>query len=237
MTITCYFIGFNIQDTIAWTIRHYQKFCQRVVYFDNFSTDLSRDIALELGADVRLFGKAGVLDDQAYLDVKLNCWKTDTSDLVVVCDDDEILLYPPTHVGPTIYKTQGYGMYSNSFPKENWTEIMTGVKDDQYSKFVIFNPKAIKDIGYVFGCHGHQTKPKGNIVYGGDVLPLLHYNRVGGVERQIQRHRMYLQKEWGEANKKWDLAHHYKESETHKRKYFAEQLERCETLGFRGFDS
>ena len=237
MKITCFFIGFNIQDTIHLTISHYKQFCHRVVYFDNFSTDLSRDIAEQLGAEVRLFGKAGILDDQAYLDIKLHCWKTDDSDLVIVCDDDEILLHPPRASEATIYKTQGYGMYSNDFPKERWTEIMSGVKDDQYSKLCIFNPKAVTDIGYVFGCHGYQTKPKGKLFWGSEVLPLLHYNRVGGVDRQLQRHRMYNEKEWGEANKKYNLAHHYKESEQHKRKYFAEQLAKCETLSFPGIGS
>ena len=115
---------------------------------------------------------------------------------------------------------------------------MTGVKDDQYSKFVIFNPKAIKDIGYVYGCHGHQTKPKGNIVYGGDVLPLLHYRyRAGGVRELMDRYKMYNERKRGEANTKWKLAGHYDNTETHERKYFAEQLAKCETLVFPGFAS
>lgn len=232
MKITVFFIGFQIQDTIAFTIRHYQQFCQRVVYFDNFSTDLSRDIAEQMGAEVRLFGKSGVLDDQAYLDVKLHCWKTDSSDLVIVCDDDEILLHPPKETSATIYKTQGYGMYSNDMPVDRWTDVKTGLPDEQYSKFCIFNPKAITDIGYVFGCHSHQTRPKGKLFWGSEVLPLLHYNRVGGADRLIKRHRMYNEKKRGEANVRWDLGHHYLESETHKRKHFAEQLAKSTTLPF-----
>lgn len=231
MRITCYFIGFNIQETIGFTIKHYQQFCQRIVYYDNFSDDLSRDIAQELGAEVHLFGRAGVLDDQAYVDIKNHVWKGDDSDYVIVCDDDEILLHPPHGTGATIFKTQGYGMVSNDFPRETWTEIMTGVSDEQYSKLVIFNPKQIKEIGYVYGCHGHQTKPKGNLFWGPSI-PLLHYNRVGGVERLIKRQRMYNQKQRGEANIKWNLGHHYLQEEKEKRRYFSEQLERAETLSF-----
>lgn len=231
MTITAYFIGFQIAETIAFTIRHYSKFCQRIVYYDNFSTDRSREMAEELGAEVHLFGRAGVLDDQAYVDLKNSCWKGDDSDYVIVCDDDEILLHPPHGTGATIFKTQGYGMYSNEMPKENWTEIMTGVPDDQYSKFVIFNPKQVKEIGYVYGCHGHQTKPKGNLFWG-PTIPLLHYNRVGGVDRLIRRHRMYNERKRGEANLKWNLGHHYQQEEQEKRRYFAEQYAKCVTYSF-----
>lgn len=235
MRIICYFIGYNIQDTIHLTISHYAKFCQRIVYYDNFSTDNSRDIAERYGAVVRLFGKAGVLDDQAYVDLKNSCWKEINSDYVIVCDDDEILLHAPTSPG-TIFKTQGYGMYSNDVPRETWTEVKTGVTDDQYSKFVIFSPKQIKEIGYVYGCHGYQTRPKGNLIWGEEVIPLLHYNRIGGPERIIQRHRMYNEKKRGEANVRWNLGHHYLQEESEKRRYFAEQFAKCETLPFLGGD-
>lgn len=232
MKITCYFIGWNIQDSIHLTINHYKKFCQRIVYFDNFSTDLSREIAEQLGAEVKLFGKAGVLDDQAFVDIKNHCWKGDDSDYVIVCDDDEIVLCPPSNTGATIFKTQGYGMYSNTMPEKEWTEIMTGVPDDQYSKLAIFNPKKIKEIGYVYGCHGHQTKPHGSLFYGSQTIPILHYNGVGGIERRLARHRLYNQKELGEANKRWNLAHHYKQEEKEKRRWYAEQLAKSETLPF-----
>lgn len=231
MKITCHFIGWNIQETIGFTIRHYQKFCERVVYHDNHSTDLSRDIALQLGADVRLFGTPGVLDDQAYLDLKKTCWKLDDSDLVIICDDDEILLHPPKEPG-TIFRTQGYGMYSNNMPATDWLEIKTGVPDDQYSKIVVFNPKAIQDIGYVYGCHGHQTRPQGNLKWGQQIIPLLHYRAVGGTERLIQRHREYNKKKRGEANVRWDLGGHYHQEESEKRAYFDEQLRNSKTLPF-----
>lgn len=235
MKITVFFIGWNIQDTIALTIRHYAKFCQRIVYFDNFSTDLSREIAQELGAEVKLFGRAGVLDDQAYVDIKNHCWKMDDSDYVIVCDDDEIVLCPPANTGATIFKTQGYGMYSNAMPVNEWTEILTGTPDNQYSKLAIFNPKKVKEIGYVYGCHGHQTKPHGSLFYSSITVPLLHYNGVGGIERRLARHRLYNERKRGEANLRWNLAHHYKQEESEKRKWYAEQLERSTRLDLPGF--
>lgn len=229
MNATCFFLGYNIQETIHLTVKHYQQFCNRVVYHDNFSTDLSREIAEELGAEVKLFGRAGVLDDQAYLDVKKNCWKLDRSDLVYVVDDDEIVLPPIAHVNSTIYHCQGYEMYSNHMPVNNWLDLKKGVINDQYSKMACFNPREIEDIGYVYGCHGHQTRPKGKLVWG-ERIPLLHYRSVGGVDRLIKRHRMYNEKERGEANKRWNLANHYSESEAHKRKVFEDGLANSEIL-------
>lgn len=235
LKITAYFIGYNIQDTVAFTIRHYQKFCSKIVYYDNHSTDLSRDIALQMGCDVRLFGRPGVLDDQAYLDIKNHCWKTDDSDLVIVCDDDEIVLCPPSDPVATIYKTQGYGMFSDTMPEKEWTEVLTGVPDNQYSKLAIFNPKKIREIGYVYGCHGHQTKPHGTLFYGSQVIPLLHYRTVGGVDRLINRYRLYNEKKRGEANIRYNLAHHYQQEEKDLRLWFDVELKRSETLSFPGF--
>lgn len=235
MTITAYFIGFNIQETIAFTIRHYQKFCHRIVYFDNFSTDNSRDIAKELGAEVHLFGRAGVLDDQAYVDLKNSCWKGDDSDYVIVCDDDELVLCPPANTEATIFKTQGYGMFSEKMPQKEWTEILTGVPDSQYSKLAIFSPKKIKEIGYVYGCHGHQTKPHGTLFYSAITIPLLHYRTVGGVGRLIERYRMYNQKKRGEANIRWNLAGHYSQEEKDLRHWFDAELARSVTLDLPGF--
>lgn len=235
MKITCYFIGWNIQETIAFTVRHYQKFCQRIVYYDNHSTDLSREIAQEMGCDVHTFGTPGVLDDQAYVDLKNHVWKLDDSDYVIICDDDEIVLCPPANTGATIFRTQGYGMYSSDMPQKEWTEILTGVPDDQYSKLAIFNPRKVKEIGYVYGCHGHQTRPHGNLFYGSHTIPLLHYNGVGGIERRLARHRLYNQKKRGEANVRFNLGHHYLQEETEKRKWYAEQLGKSELLHLPGF--
>lgn len=235
MKITVYFIGYNIQDTIGFTIAHYAKFCQRIVYFDNFSTDRSRETAEELGAEVRLFGKTGVLDDQAYVDIKNHVWKTDNSDLVIICDDDEIVLCPPVDPVATIYKTQGYGMFSEKMPQKEWTEILTGVPDNQYSKLAIFSPKKVREIGYVYGCHGHQTRPHGTLFYGSQVIPLLHYRAVGGVGRLINRYRMYNEKKRGEANIRWNLAHHYTQEEKDLKQWFDAELAKSETLDLRGF--
>jgi len=121
MNIDCFFIGFNESETIHLTIRHYKTFCRNVYYYDNFSTDDTRDIAELEGAIVRMFGIEEQLNDQEYIKLKNNCWKGSDADWVIVCDADEILWHenlidilqaakkPPIK---TLMVTQGYNMFS-----------------------------------------------------------------------------------------------------------------------------
>lgn len=234
MKIEAYIITWNREDLIHLTIEYYQKFCSKIVIFDNFSTDRTRDIAREYSCDVRLFGVSGSLDDSEYLKVKNNAWKRSEADWVIVCDDDEILfdpelqdkLYKARADGVTIFKPQGYNIHSNDTPQKSWLEIKTGLKNDNYSKWVIFDPKKITEIGYVYGCH--EARPKGLINFREDFM-LLHYRDIGGIERLLKRHRDYVAR-LSEINKKWNLGHHYKQDEDQKRREWKECIENSVTL-------
>lgn len=239
MIIEAFIIAWNREDTIHLTINYYKSFCQKVSLYDNHSTDRTKDIAESLGAEVHTFGTPGVLNDQHYLDVKNNCWKGSLADWVIVVDDDEILyddiLDFKLKLGKsgqyTIIQPQGFGVFSNEMPKEKWTDILTGVNDDNYSKFCVFDPKKIIEIGYIFGCH--QAKPKGQIRVLND-LWLLHYRAVGGVDRLIERHRLYEPRRQKSAiNMKWGLGENYKyaiENPQKTRDWFNENLSKSVKL-------
>jgi glycosyltransferase involved in cell wall biosynthesis len=241
MKVETYIVTWNREDTIHLTIKHYLELGSVIIY-DNWSTDRTREIAESLGAEVRVFGQMGVLDDQAYKDLKNNCWKKSTADWVIVVDDDEILLLDNTEYlkntllslkieGYSIVKPRGYAMFSNDMPVNNWTEIKTGIIDNKYSKLCCFNPKKITDIGYEYGCHTHMKDyPKGDVsIFDG--LFLLHYNAVGGPERMIKRHQLYEPRRQRSAvNMKWGLGKEYGYSAESKRIWFKEQLEKSEIL-------
>jgi len=228
MKIEAFILAYNEAETIGLTIKHYQQFCERVVIFDNFSTDETRDIALSMGCDVRLFGVKGVLSDKEYLKVKNHCWKQSKADWVIVCDADEILWHPDlTSVlleDCTIMTTYGWNVYSEDVPRENWLEITTGVPDCNYSKLVCFNPKAIQEINYVYGCH--LANPKGNIQYSNTEYPLFHYKHIGGAKRVADRHALYAQR-MSENNKRWKLGYQYLEPREQTIKYFNENLSKA----------
>lgn len=226
MKIEAFILCWNESDILAMVVRHYQKFCHNITIYDNFSTDSSQLIAESMGCDVKKFGKPGVLDDQAYLDVKNNCWKLSDADYVIVCDTDEILL--PVRMEPvidkdlpTIMKTRGWNVYSNEMPKDDLLEITTGYEFHNYSKNIIFSPKDIKEMNYEPGAH--KCNPVGNIIYSNETLPLLHYKHIGGVERLLKRNREYM-KRMSANNKRKGWGCHYWQPEAQTRREFAERF-------------
>lgn len=231
MNIECYFIAWNEAETIHLSIKHYQAFCSNVIVYDNFSTDNTREIAESMGCEVRLFGIEGQLNDAEYLKVKNNCWKNSQADWVIVCDADEILAFVDYKTakehGVTIIKPQGYNMFSEMLPSENWGEVTFGIPDNNYSKLICFDPKAITEIGYVYGCH--EAKPKGNIIYGNAGAMLLHYKHVGGAKRLADRHALYAER-LSQINRKWKLGHQYTEPREQTIRYFNENLAKSKPL-------
>lgn len=229
MIIEAYILAFNEAATIHLTVKHYQQFCSRITIFDNFSTDNTREIAEGLGCEIKPFGIAGVLDDKEYLKVKNHCWKGSKADWVIVCDADEILyssdlkedLDIASGDGKSIFRTQGWNVYSSNVPYGTFLEITTGVPDDKYSKQVIFNPQKIKEIGYIYGCH--ENKPEGDVDYAEAELTLFHYKHIGGAQRVADRHALYASR-MSENNKRWKLGFQYLEPREQTIKYFNEML-------------
>lgn len=229
MKIEAHIICWNEAETIALTAKHYKSFCERVIFYDNFSDDNTRDIVRDHGCEAQVFGIAGELNDHEYLKVKNHCWKGSDADWVIVCDADEILSeYTPTSKdNATILKTQGYNMFSDVVPQNSWYEISTGIKDDNYSKLICFNPKAIKEIGYVYGCH--EAKPQGEVRFSQHTAKLLHYKAVGGAERLAARHALYAPRR-SAINRKWGLGKQYEEPREQTIKYFNDNLSLAKPL-------
>lgn len=213
MNIDCYFLNWNEGAGIILTIRHYQSFCRKVIVYDNYSDDGSDVIAASCGCEVRKFGTPGVLDDFAYLEVKNHAWKGSDADLVIVCDCDEILHHSDLAAvldmeqkrGATLFRTQGYNMFSNKVPRGTYLETQTGIPDGTYSKCLIFDPKAIREINYLPGCH--VARPEGRVEVSLTTLPVLHYRCIGGFQRMLDRHTLYNNR-LSERNKQWKMGNY-----------------------------
>lgn len=219
-TIETYIIAWNEAETISFTIKHYQAF-SKVILYDNFSDDQTREIALEMGCEVRMFGRVGELNDAEYLKVKNRAWKGSKADFVIIVDADEILQEPKDFSG-TIWKTKGFNIYSNDVPRESFSEIMTGHWDDNYSKSVIFSPK-LTDINFTYGAH--KSDPKGEVIYSPEVLTLFHYRAIGGAERMVKRHEQY-RKRMGYLNRTLGLGCHYLYDDNRRRKEWNEYYQK-----------
>jgi glycosyltransferase involved in cell wall biosynthesis len=235
MRVEAFIMAYDESETIHLTIKHYQKFCDKITICDNFSSDNTREIALSMGCEVKLFGIKGSLDDREYTKLKNSCWKGSDADWVIVVDADEILwkgeqssylttyeLFEASRKGETIIRTYGWQIMSHEMPKEDWLEIKTGYHYENYSKLCCFNPKEIKEIGYVHGCH--VAKPTGNVVLSHETLPLFHYRNVGGPDRLIKRHALYRAR-MSEWNTRWNAGGHYLIDDNKRRKEWLEQYD------------
>jgi hypothetical protein len=195
MKITLYFIGWNDKFYLPFIKQHYGKFCQRIVYYDNYSNDGSQELARELGFEVRNFGYSNRLDDQDYLNVKNHCWKEERengqqADYVIVCDADEFICIDDLR--GTAPKVVGFNLISDRLPTNKITDINTGSFSINYSKQAIFSP-----------CR------------------LLHFRQIGGVDRLIERHAQYRER-MSKFNLKHGMGSHYLHSDDQKRIEWAE---------------
>jgi hypothetical protein len=205
MRIVVYFINYNDSFYIPFFHKHYSKFCEKIIMYDNHSTDDSIAIAVSLGIEVRMFGQMGQLNDQHYLDVKNHCWKEQRgyADYVIVCDADEFVCIDDLR--GTLPVMKGYDMISDSLPVNDITEINTGEPSDNYSKQSIFDPNHITEINFIHGCHKNWRQ--GHITSEGSCR-LLHYRCIGGFERLFERHIMYRER-MSTFNLQHNMGHHY----------------------------
>lgn len=215
--IHVYFINYNDSFYIPFFHKHYSKFCEKIIMYDQRSTDNSREIAQSLGIEVRLFGN-NELNDQNYLNVKNNCWKEcrgKAIDYVIVVDVDEFVNVN-YHITDPFPFVQGYNMISESLPVNDIFEVRTGEQSESYSKQAIFNPDFVEEINYVHGCHKNNAViPKADTKEI-NIVSLYHFRMIGGVDRIIERHAMYRNR-MSAFNKTHNMGIHYHHADEAKR--------------------
>jgi glycosyltransferase involved in cell wall biosynthesis len=238
MKIHAFILTWNEQEIIGLVIKHYQKFCDKITIYDNHSTDHTVTIAKDLGCEVVSFGTK-FFDDAENMKVKNECWKGCDADWVIVCDADEVLWNPYVKLaaisvlrhlrdsGNTILKTQGWQIMSENMPQHDLLEITTGYEFNNYSKNIIFNPKAISEINYNPGAH--RCNPVGNVVWSEETLYVLHYKHIGGVSRTINRYKEYS-KRMSKNNRKNGWGIHYNQTPARLREEWNERMTKSKQL-------
>src|SRR5262245_42339747 len=96
MKIAVYTLCFNEEFFLPYFLRHYHQYTERIVLFDNCSTDHTAEIARQAGVDVRPYESGDEIRDDLLLQIKNNCWKECRGqgvDWVLVVDVDEILYH------------------------------------------------------------------------------------------------------------------------------------------------
>jgi glycosyltransferase involved in cell wall biosynthesis len=227
MKIQVHILTYNEEDILPYTLRHYSQFATRIIVHDSFSTDRTREICKEYGAEVRDWDTGGVLNDDLSRELKGTAWIGTDADWVITADADE-LIYFPNGVTKTleeydrnnvhIVQPYGYEMYSENFPTGSgqiYDEVVHGARDDRwYSKPILFAPKRITKLEFAPGAHQcHVTSKLGerylidnkNHKFTVPTCWLLHCKHLGPIARvgkkyDVQRTRLAeinVKQKWG----------------------------------------
>ena len=176
-----YTFSYNSADFMPYFVRHYGD-ADRIVIYDNGSTDISKEYALTHHCEIRDYAclTGNTIRDDVLTVLKNNSWKEacGKAEWVIVVDLDEFLYHPQLEEklaeykkeGITIPLATGYEMVSSVFPvaddHSRLTDIVKmGRRNDMYSKWVIFDPNKIEDIDYRLG--SHVARPVGQIKFSG----------------------------------------------------------------------
>jgi len=225
MKIACYALAYNEEMILPQFIDHYKKFCDKIVIYDNMSTDNTKQIALDNGCEVISWeAPGGGLNDQCYIEIKSQCYKQDREhfDWVMTVDSDELYTHKNgvggllscleryKKQGVTLPKIKGYNMVGPEKDCTDITKITKGVEDISYSKRCLFSPKL--DMMWSWGCHPQHSaefvKNVSGVVESEESDILLYHYKYINLDYVINRHAAYS-KRMSSFNKERGLAVHY----------------------------
>ena len=201
--IHVYTVCWNEEKFLPFFIKHYGSFCDKIIVYDNESTDSTLDIlAKNPNISVITYKTGNKINDNEYQRIKNTAWKQSRgkADFVIVCDTDELLYDKNDNIKDTlkmsrntIFRPEGYEMLSECFPsyEKPLRQQCKGLPSQYYCKKIIFDPHCIVDINYYPGCH--EADPRGYVKTGTSEFLLLHYKRIG-VEYIVNRYRTFKER-------------------------------------------
>jgi hypothetical protein len=251
MRICVYTICWNEEQMLPYFLRHYEKFVDKIVVYDNGSSDATKEIlARHPLCEVRDL-TAQSLNEDSLLWAKSESWISDVAeasggiDWIIACDVDEFLFHrePRQYLksclqrGISLPSTRGFEMVSEDFPTSpsELTKIcQRGIPRPLYSKHVVFSPQKIDRINYGPGCH--QASPTGDVVSDGQgEFALLHYGSIGRA-RMLQR-RQLLRARNSAENLRRGFGSHYESADEEFCRKFDSYLMMAEPCLFLGWGS
>jgi glycosyltransferase involved in cell wall biosynthesis len=214
MIIHLYACCYNEQDLLPYFLRYYQDIADKIIVYDNHSTDESINI-LKAHPKVtfRYYDSNNELNDFTMLDIYNQSYKESrgVADWVICVDIDEIIVSPKSDLrnalsemflnGVMIPRVRGFQMVNETFikaDKQIWELFKTGVRDPLYDKASIFRPEI--EINYLPGRHLAEPICEKYLLSSFDELALLHY-KFFGRQRFINRSLMIADRN-SEINRK-----------------------------------
>ena len=222
MKITLYTFCYNEKEIIPYFLNHYSKIVDKIVVYDNQSTDGSIEMLESFdGCEIEIRNNItnNQIQDDTLIRLKNNCWKNDKSDYIIVVDMDEFLYHPnlreflESNPDVDFFKPVGYDMISYELPTDHSKQIYEIIRDGapsiNYSKKALFKRKFVIETGFGYGAHSANyrgKKPLIEYVSNGD-LKLLHFKCID-LEYVIAKHKHYSERR-SDFNKRMGLGIHY----------------------------
>jgi len=165
MKIWAYAICWNEEKILPYYLRHYEKFCDKIIIYDNESTDRSREIIkAHPKTELRTYITKGQIRDDVYLQLKEKSVyeAKDNVDYVIVGDIDEFLYHPDINLflkqntGFSFYRPTGFQMVSDSYPNTKnqiYSQCKIGVPTYNLCKPILFNPNKVDELKLSPGGH------------------------------------------------------------------------------------
>lgn len=164
-------VGWNEQNILPMFLEYYGPQVDKIVYYDNQSTDDSLSILSNYQKEMKKgcatlqvieFDTSNQIRDDMLIELKNTAWKNYTDPdfrWLIIVDVDEFIV--PLMRKPLreflnenkIYdavQCVGYQMFG---PKYSLCEIRKGARCDQYDKVCCWNLETLSDINYSPGCH------------------------------------------------------------------------------------
>jgi hypothetical protein len=222
MKIEVYAICYNEEVMLPYFLRHYSQICDKIVIYDNYSTDRSEEICRQNPkVEVIKYDSGNQIRDDIYLEIKNNCWKKSAADWVIVCDIDELVtVMKHTSIIPleehTVVMPDWYEMIGDKLPTTRgqiYEEINQGICHGQTSKCIMFRPGAIKEINYHPGAHGIDAVGDVRVLHTSE-MGILHYKHLS-LQYVIERHKLFGQR-LSEINKinRWGVQYEFSDEQT-----------------------
>ena len=194
MEIYQFVVEKNEELILPWCIQYWKQNMNKVVVYDNESTDKSIEILSKQPWIVIQSFKTTGLNDGVNQYIKNNCWKGTDADWVVVSDTDEVIvgdlraaIEDAEKEEASILELPWFTLYNDSLPLFTEEKMLHEVTDkwvrhEGYGKHLIFSPKRIKEINYCPGAHLESPVPADAKVFHSEKALILHFNRGFGAE-------------------------------------------------------
>jgi hypothetical protein len=228
MRIEVFAICYNEEALLPYFLRHYSSFADKIVIYDNYSTDRSVEICRENPiVEVIKYGSGDKIRDDIYLQIKNNCWKGSSAKWVIICDIDELVYHPNIRevlekCEHSIIEPELYNMYSDKFPTTRgqiYQEVVMGIQGG--GKKNLFQVKKVYEINYDPGCH--VANPDFVGTFGGSCgIKTLHMKHMG-LDYTLTR-KALAESRLSELNKSMGWGVHYRVTDIELERSFKEDI-------------